>query len=98
MSYLGGGCVGFATGAPDLELAYGGGGSYLRIYFEPDNSGDTALVINDPNGDWVCNDDFDGLNPGIEFFNPDGGVYDIWVASFDSGDFVEGTIGMTEFP
>ena len=97
VAYLAAGCVGFATAAPDLELDYGAGGEYLRIFFEPDTAGDIALIVNDPNGGWHCNDDFDGLNPGIEFFDPDGGIYDIWVASFDSGDFVDGIIGLTEF-
>ena len=70
----------------------------LRISFTPDVAGDTALVINDANGNWICNDDFFGLDPAIEFSNPVGGLYDIWVASFVDGEFVDGTISITEIP
>jgi hypothetical protein len=51
---------------------------------------DTTLVINDPNGRWICNDDFGestGTNPGISFSTPDDGKYDIWVGVYSSDDF-----------
>lgn len=97
VSFLGGECVGFASGAPDLELTYGNGGAYLRMFFQPDGAGDTSLVINDPAGNWLCNDDLDGLNPGIEIPDPLGGTYDIWVASFAPGENVPGVLGVSEF-
>lgn len=98
VSVLGAGCVGFASAAPDLKLDYSGGGGFLRISFTPDTAGDTVLVINDASGNWICNDDFNSLDPAIEFTSPAGGLYDLWVASFVDGEFVDGTISITEIP
>jgi Ca2+-binding RTX toxin-like protein len=96
--YLGGGCLGFAAQAPDFELTWSGGGSLLRMYFVSD-FGDATLVVNDPSGDWHCNDDWDpGLtvDPGIDFVNPENGVYDIWIGSYFEGDFLPGKFSITE--
>lgn len=107
VSYLGGDCVGFAAKAPDLKMRYSGGGAYLRVSFDTAGTGDTVLVINDANGDWLCNDDVEtfgdfvegnGFNPAIEFSNPQAGLYDIWVGSFVDGEFIEGTLSITERP
>jgi hypothetical protein len=98
VSSLGGACVGFASASPDLKVDYSGGGGFLRISFTPDIAGDTVLVINDAAGNWICNDDFSGLDPAIEFSSPAGGLYDLWVASFVNGEFVEGAISITEIP
>jgi len=43
---------------------------------------DTTLVINTPSGQWVCNDDYDLLNPGVSFHNPESGRYDIWIGVY----------------
>ena len=97
VSYIDG-CTGWAASAPDVELDYGAGGSYLRIYFEADDSGDDAtIIINGPNGEWYCNDDFSGLDPAIEFLDPQAGIYDIWIGSYREGEYLNGTIGITEF-
>jgi len=68
VSYLGGGCSGFATESPDLRVNFGGGGtSLLRIYFIG-SSGDTSIVVNDPFGNFYCVDDsFGTVNPTIDF-------------------------------
>ncbi len=97
VSYIAG-CTGWAASAPDLELVYGAGGSYLRIYFEADATGDDAtIIINGPDGEWYCNDDFSGVDPAIEFLDPQAGIYDIWIGSYSEGEYLDGTIGITEF-
>ena len=49
------------------------------------SSDDPTLVINDANGNWVCNDDSNGgLNAEVVFTRPASGVYDVWVGSFGS--------------
>jgi hypothetical protein len=97
VSYLGSSCVGFATSAPDLRINFGGGGSsLLRIYFIG-STGDTTMIVNDPYGNFYCVDDsFGTVNPTIDFNNPAGGSYDIWVGSYASGTFVSGTLYITE--
>jgi hypothetical protein len=93
---LGSGCTGYATEAPDFRIQWSGSSSRLRIFFVADGGEDTTLVINDPNGDWHCNDDYSGLDPMVEFPNPFTGQYDIWVGSYSSGDYVNGTLYATE--
>ncbi len=97
VSYLGGSCSGFATTHPDLRINFGGGGSsLLRIYFVGAN-GDAAMVVNDPYGNFYCVDDsFGTVNPTIDFNNPAGGSYDIWIASYAANTNISGTLYLTE--
>jgi hypothetical protein len=97
VSYLGGTCSGYATTAPDLRINFGGGGSpLLRIYFIGVN-GDPAMVLNDPYGNFYCVDDsFGTVNPTIDFNNPAGGTYDVWIASYAANTTISGTLYITE--
>lgn len=93
-SRLGNGCVGRIARAPDYRLTYQTSGN-LPLTIVAVSQGDTTLVINDPNGNWRCDDDSGGdLNPGVMFRNPQSGVYDIWVGTI-SGP-VAATLGFTE--
>ena len=98
-SYLGGGCLGWASQAPDFEVNYTAASSSLRFYFVADTVGDdTTLIISDPTGNWVCGDDSYGTrNPTVDFTGtaPDG-VYDIWIGSYSAGAGVTGTFYVTE--
>ncbi len=96
VSYLGGSCSGFASTAPDLRINFGGGGaSLLRIYYVGAN-GDPAMVVNDPYGNFYCVDDsFGTVNPTIDFNNPAGGSYDVWIASYASSANISGTLYIT---
>ena len=55
-----------------------------------------ALLVNDPQGNWYCNDDSGSgnLNPVVDLENPVEGQYDIWIAS--GGADTEGTLEITE--
>ncbi len=96
VSYLGGSCSGFASAAPDLRINFGGGGaSLLRIYYVGAN-GDPAMVVNDPYGNFYCVDDsFGTVNPTIDFNNPAGGSYDVWIASYANNANISGTLYIT---
>ncbi len=96
VNYLGGGCTGFATSAPDFSVNYTSGAfPTLRFYFV--GSGDSTMIINAPSGAFFCNDDsFGTLNPSIDFNSPSSGRYDIWIGSFASGSFISGTLSVTE--
>jgi hypothetical protein len=96
---LGAGCNGYIFGPnPDLKLQFSGSGSQLGIYVTADI--DTTLVINDPQGNWHCNDDsayLDNSNPGILFENPSDGLYDIWVGTYaDIGANSTGNLVISE--
>ena len=96
---LGGGCGGYAARSPDYRIEWSGSASGLRIFFVAEESGeDTRLVIRDPNGDWLCNDDspYGTLNPLVEINNPVSGSYTIWVASFFTDDYFGGFLYVTE--
>ncbi len=96
VSYLGGGCSGFATAAPTFSVNYTAGAfPTLRFYFV--GSGDTTMIINTPGGSYYCVDDsFGTLNPTIDFNSPASGRYDIWIGSFAMGAQVSGTLYITE--
>ncbi len=93
---LGGACRGFVANAPDFDL-YFTGGSNLPLAISVDSAADTTLVINDPNGNWYCDDDSgDGLNPSIVFSNPASGLYDIWVGTYSSASLQDATLAISE--
>jgi uncharacterized protein YraI len=96
VSYLGGGCSGYATAAPSFSVNYTSGAfPTLRFYFI--GGGDTTMIINTPGGSYVCVDDsFGTLNPTIDFNTPSSGRYDIWIGSFAAGASVGGTLYVTE--
>lgn len=98
-SYIGGECRGYAAEAPDFQLTWSGDSSLLRILFAAEGGvGDTTLLVNLPNGDWVCNDDgpTTGLDPVVSIDYPAEGVFDIWVGSYSEGENVQGTLSVTE--
>jgi serine protease Do len=101
VSYLTGDCIGFAAQAPDYRLHWAGGGSELRVLFDAGQQGDDAvLLVNMPDGSWACNDDANAstVNPMVVVSNPPAGIYDIWVASYDEGAFIDGILHITERP
>jgi len=67
----------------------------LRFYVT--GNGDTGLVVNDPAGEWHCNDDsYGGVNPTITIGGALKGQYDVWVTSYSSDDRLSGTLHVTE--
>ena len=96
VSYLGSGCTGYATTSPDFRINWSGSSSRLRIFFVASGGEDTTLIVNDAGGGWHCNDDSAGLDPMVELTNPAAGQIDVWVGSYASGDFVSGTLYVSE--
>lgn len=93
-------CVGFVARRPDIRLHWNGSGDDLQVYFQASNAGDAVMLINTPDGRWHCNDDANSstLNPGLMFSNASSGVYDIWVGSYTSGEWISGNVNITEIP
>jgi hypothetical protein len=87
-------CRGYVTAAPDYELTFTPGA--LDLYISAVSDSDTTLVINDPSGNWVCNDDNNGFNPGLHFQGPEGGSYDIWVGTYREGDGAPARLEISE--
>ena len=100
---LPGGCGGYATSSPDVDLVWGGSTGLLRIFFLPDDlnaeEADTVLVVAEPSGAVFCIDDsFETVHPTLDFEPSEAGYYSIWVASFFEGVNVPGTLYVTEDP
>lgn len=93
---LGAGCTGFVARAPDYRVNYTAGS--LPLIFSVSASADTTLVINGPNGQWVCDDDGgnNGLNPMVRFDHPTAGQYDVWVGTYAAGAMQSSTLYISE--
>lgn len=95
-SRLGGDCRGYVANAPDFRLNYVAGDVFSLTVSVSANA-DTTLVINNPSGDFVCNDDGgEGLNPAYTFANPQSGQYDIWVGTYGSDELEDATLYISE--
>jgi hypothetical protein len=96
---LGPNCVGWIDfSRPDVDLNYSQGQGSYPLYISAVSQADTTIVINDPRGEWHCNDDFEGLNPGIVFQQPLMGNYNIWVGTLERGPTQRATVRISEVP
>jgi hypothetical protein len=97
VSYLGGGCSGFAAAPDDHRIKLTGGGiNLLRIYFIGLN-GDPAMVVKDPYGNFYCADNsFGTVSPTIDFSNPAEGTYFVWIARDAASISIRGTLYITD--
>ena len=98
-AYLSPGCAGLVTEAPTLQVTYTAGPSFpLGFTFVPDDdTADTMLVVNDPSGNWHCDDDgTGGLDPELVFATPESGAYDIWIGVQPDADFAGGILEVSE--
>ncbi len=91
-------CVGFVARSPDFRFNYTQGAfPFLRFYVQTTNGADAMLLINDPYGNWRCNDDSHGtLMPSIDFRNPASGQYDVWIGTYDGSSYNPGNLYITE--
>jgi len=81
---LGFSCNGYIAARPDFAIDFSGESEAL--YISASSSVDTTLVVSAPDGSWLCNDDFFGLNPAIELESPREGTYRIWVGTWNDTD------------
>ncbi|MBF9044682.1 trypsin-like serine protease [Rhodobacterales bacterium HKCCE4037] len=79
-------CQGHFSDAPDFRLNFTDGDFGFPLSFYIDSSADTVLLVSSPDGEFHCNDDWQGLNPAVRFDRPLGGQYDIWVGTYAPTD------------
>lgn len=80
---LGPECVGNIDTSADHNVTLEGGFDYLRFRVHSDE--DTTLVIKGPNGEYYCNDDYDGLDPQVDgMFQA--GDYEVYVGAYADGN------------
>lgn len=88
------GCEGSVSAAPDLQLTFEAGDLDLTVRAVA--SEDTTLLVNTPDGQWLCDDDSGGdLNPKVLISNPQSGRYDIWLGTYND-DMVQSTLEISE--
>lgn len=75
------GWAGFVTSRPDFDLYWNGNSAQLTIAVVA--GADAVLLVNAPDGQFYYSDDYRGTNPAITFRNPQQGLYDIWIGSYD---------------
>ncbi len=69
-------CFGYAGAAPDLAVDYRAGD--YDLYFLMTSESDGVMAVRTPSGEMLCNDDQQGLDPGVHVENPTSGQYLIW--------------------
>lgn len=85
-------CTGFVDEAPDHTLELTTKFDYLKLQVQSPQ--DVTMIVKGPGGTW-CNDDLDGKNPGMSGeWLP--GNYQIWVGSYDKGQYFPYTLKITE--
>lgn len=89
-----GNCYGFVTAAPDFRLTWDGEGDLLRIFFV--SLEDATLMVRAPDGEFECNDDFNSLNPAVEFDEAADGDYAIWIGSYNADEMIPGYLMISE--
>ena len=93
------GCTGYVDpNAPAVALDLDTDGSRpLYVYARAEGDDDLTLVVSGPDGTLHCNDDADGLNPGVMVEAPEAGRYAVWVGTYASRARTEDPIRATVF-
>jgi hypothetical protein len=88
-------CAGYVPANPTVTVDFKGKADVLRVFFHSD--GDPTLVVQTPDGKFVCNDDTNRLilDPTVEISKPGPGHYDVWVGSAAAHDLVPGFLAFT---
>jgi hypothetical protein len=90
---LGQGCAGYITpDRPDIVISAEPGLPQLMVYMVAEADGTLAVV--GPDGTIHCNDDFEGLNPGVMIPNPQPGDYAVFAGTYGGSGGVA-TLGVT---
>lgn len=93
---LGSACAGYVGSRPDVRLVFEAGVLPLNIYAYSGGE-DLTLVVRDPSGRYLCNDDFDGLDPAVLIGSPTSGTYEIWVGVWaGAGEFADAVLAISE--
>lgn len=87
------GCAGWVSQTPDHILNAQGSFNTMRVLAR--SSEDTTLVIQKPDGNYLCNDDTEGRNPIIAGSFPPGN-YKVWVGSYRQGQNASYKLGFSE--
>ena len=88
-------CAGWVAdrSSADIKLNWTANGT---LHISATSSADVTLVVNDANGNWHCNDDAQGTNPGLTINNASSGLVEIWIGSYESGQYASTNVQISE--
>ena len=83
---------GYTSYHPAFVLDWDGGnaGSFLRIFFTPDDNARATLLVHTPEGKWLCEDDL-----VLDLPSAPSGEYGIWVGSEEKATRTKGSLFIT---
>ncbi|AKF10172.1 hypothetical protein DB32_007321 [Sandaracinus amylolyticus] len=93
---LGAGCRGYVAAEPDAIVRFSGSAPLLRFFVRATT--DVTLVIADPGGRFLCNDDAvpgRTTNAVVDVFAPRPGQYDVWIGAHAAGTTIDATLFVT---
>ena len=94
-SNLSPGCTGWIAQNPNHLLNAAQPFTNLRIIVGA-GSQDTTLIVQRPDGTYLCDDDSEGMNPIVQGPIPMPGIHRIWVGSYDRTQTIPYTLGFSE--
>jgi hypothetical protein len=88
-------CTGYIPAKPTVTVDYKGKADLLKAFFY--SGGDPTLVVQTPDGKYVCGDDTNRLvlDPTVEIKQPAQGRYNVWIGSALAKDLVPGFLVFT---
>lgn len=93
---LGPGCAGNVTSQPDLVIDWGSASHNMHLFFV--GMDDTTMIVELPDGSYLCNDDTVGTDPSVNIPNPEAGNYSIWIGTYRAAnDYIPGYLMVSEF-
>lgn len=85
------------TGSGDLALSATSGDAARAADDMGAMSTDLVMVVHTPGGVWRCNDDFLGVDPGMNIEGAETGRYAVWVGTYGAGEgLVDATVTVSE--
>ncbi|MBC8505409.1 MAG: hypothetical protein ISR58_08965 [Anaerolineales bacterium] len=89
-------CAGFTTSEPTFNLDWNGNSDGISFFFI--GPWDTSMVLQSPDGDWFCNDDYsqNSPHPFIHLDYPSTGTYNIWIGAPSANIYENGSLMITE--
>ena len=91
-------CTGYVNADPTVALNWTGEADFVEAFFYSDH--DPVLVIQTPDGEFLCNDDANAqlLDPVVQIDDLTSGRYSIWVGAADEGHLLPGILVLTTRP
>jgi hypothetical protein len=77
-------------------VASGASATFLRIFFVPDDSTPTTLLVQTPEGDWLCARGTSAKAPTVDIEFAPSGQYLLWAGTLDKAVTVPGRLSITQ--